>query len=140
MPRPTRLRCLHSIMASDYSWICENGHTVPDRSFLTCPDCNAARGPAYRGLPSTSGSTPPRSAAASASDAQGTILGLLIGGVVVGVLAGLVLGASWPDSPRPGSGSTLGLFVGWLMVAAAQLMIFVGAVAAGVRLGIKASG
>lgn len=112
---------------------------MPDCSFLTCPDCKAARVPAYQGLSSTSGSTPPRSAAASASDAQGTILGLLIGGVVVGVLAGLVLGASWPDSPRPGSGSAGGLVLGWIMLGAAQLMIFIGAVAAGVRLGIKAS-
>lgn len=126
-------------MAIDLSWTCENGHTVPDRSFLTCPDCKAARVPAYRGLPPTSGSTPPRSAAASASDAQGTILGLLIGGVVVGVLAGLVLGASWPDSPGPGSGSAGGLVLGWIMLGAAQLMIFIGAVAAGVRLGIRAS-
>ena len=126
-------------MAIDLSWICENGHTVPDRSFLTCPDCKAARVPAYRGLSSTSGSTPPRSGAASASDAQGTILGLLIGGGVVGVLAGLVLGASWPDSPRPGSGSAGGLVLGWIMLGAAQLMIFIGAVAAGVRLGIRAS-
>ena len=126
-------------MAIDLSWICENGHTVPDRTFLTCPDCKAARAPAYRGLPPASGSTPPRSAAAVASDAQGTILGLLIGGVVVGVLAGLVLGLAWPDSPRPGSGSAGGLILGWIMLGAAQLMIFIGAVAAGVRLGIRAS-
>lgn len=126
-------------MASDPSWICENGHTVPDRSFSHCPDCKASRGPAYRGLKPMAGRSPQRSAHASASDALGTIQGLLIGGVVLGIVAGLVLGASWPDSPKPGSGSAFGLFFGWLMLAAAQLMIVIGAIAAGVRLGIKAA-
>lgn len=94
---------------------------------------------------SSSGTENPRPATTyyktAADKAKDAINGCWIMGVVLLLAGGGIAGASLPsfDSVYADSGSTGGLLFGMLLIGVGQIVVLVGVIATGVRLGVNSS-
>lgn len=87
------------------------------------------------------------SAASEGSDARKVIIWLWVLGLVVGVLGGIITFAALPELGEPtgafgaaeDDGSVFGYIVGVLMISIGSVLLFIGATATAVMLGVRAA-